>query len=88
MKGKVDEDCEDSRDEEVVEVDKDESEGDEAEQAGGEDEGQQPETPTEGGKPATTLNLVRPFFQMYQPCCILRHKDSGGTIVSSCLKVM
>lgn len=54
MKGKVDEDCEDSRDEEVVEVDKDESEGDEAEQAGGEDEGQQPETPTEGGKPAPT----------------------------------
>ena len=88
MKGKVDEDCEDSRDEEVVEVDKDESEGDEAEQASGEDEGQQPETPTEGGKPAPTLNLVRPFFQLYQPCCILRHKDSGGTIVSSCLKVM
>ena len=58
MKGKVDEDCEDSRDEEVVEVDQDESEGDEAEQAGGEDEGQQPETPTEGGKPAPTLSLV------------------------------
>ena len=51
MEGKVDEESQTNGDEEVVDVDEDDGVADQAEYAGWDDEGQQPEAASDRGEP-------------------------------------
>ena len=53
MKSKADEEGEGGGDEEVVEVDEQDGVGGQAEHAGGDDEGRQPNAAAKGSEPAT-----------------------------------